>query len=165
MDLYFDIHVAGIWNLYRSSRLRVLQVILNCIAALGDRFSGPLNHAKQITIKDCQALADDICGTIPLVLGTKTSFDSHSQSTVEYPYSNNRKVTRDHRKTANAIGGWMLIEPHSQPLTTAMKTPYLRKGQREWLSQQLARVMKIYNIKAAGGHVGAINGYFEQKTP
>ena len=161
MDIYYDIHVAGIWNVYRTSRLRVLSIILDCIAAMDGNCSGTLHERKLVTIHELQELTDDICGTVPLNLGTR--LEMQGASAVEYPYMDNMNVTQEHRRSAGALGGWLLIEPHNQPLKTAASMPYLRKGQKEWLFGQLARIMKIYNIPiadptGAGDQVNSTSG-------
>ena len=150
IDLYCDIHVVAVWNVYRASRLRVLQIILDCIAALGEGSSGPLHGRRVTSINQVQELTDDICGTVPLILGTRMNLHTHFTSDVEYPYSNSQRVTQDHRRVATAIGGWTLVEPHNQPLKTAANMPYLGSGQKDWLFGQLARIMKLYKFSVDG---------------
>ena len=144
IDLYYDIHVAGVWNVYRACRLRVLKIILDCIAALGEGSSAPLYDRKMTFINQVLELTDDICGTVPFILGTRLNLHTHFANDVEYPYSNSKRITQDHRRAATAVGGWTLIEPYNQPLKTAANMPYLRSGQKDWLVGQLARIMTSY---------------------
>lgn len=149
MDIYYDIHMAGVWNFYRTKRIIVLSIVLDCIAAFNQAFNNTLQDLKLVAIHKLQELADDICGTVPLILGTRMHLGLKGGPDIEYPYANNQKVTEGHRRSAVHVGGWKLIEPHNQPLTTVANIPYLREGQKEWLLAQYARILRIYQIKAA----------------
>jgi len=150
MDIYYDIHMAGVWNVYRTKRIIVLSIILDCVAALDLSSAGTWQNLKRVAIHKLQELADDICGTVPLIMGTRMQLGLEGGPTIEYPYVNNQKATEGHRRSAADLGGWKLIEPYNQPLKTVANMPYLREGQKEWLLAQYARIMKIYDIRAAG---------------
>jgi len=149
MDIYYDIHMAGVWNFYRTKRTIVLSIILDCIAVLGLSSVGTCQDLKRVAIHKLQKLADDICGTVPWILGTRMHLGLEDGPAIEYPYVNNQKVTEAHRRSAANVGGWKLIEPHNQPLKTMSNMPYLREGQKEWLLAQHARIMRIYDIRVA----------------
>jgi hypothetical protein len=149
MDIYYDTHMVGVWNFFRTKCIIVLSILLDCIAALDLSFGGTWQDLKQVAIHKLQDLADDICGTVPLILGTRMHLGLEGGPAIEYPYVNNQKVTEEHRRSAVNVGGWKLIEPHQQPLKTVANIPYLREGQKEWLLAQYARILRIYKITAA----------------
>lgn len=149
IDVYYDIHMAGIWNFYRTKRIIVFSILLDCLAASGPSFGGAWQDLKRVAVRKLQELADDICGTVPLILGTRMQLRLEGGPAIEYPYIHNQKITEEHRRSAVNVGGWKLIEPYNQPLTTVANIPYLREGQKEWLLAQHARILRIYNIGAA----------------
>ena len=65
-DIYLDLWVESIWNAYRSARVKVQTIILDCINWLGKPFEHlwywRFQYAKMIT----QEMADDICASVPL---------------------------------------------------------------------------------------------------
>ena len=146
-DLYLDLWVESIWNAYRSARVKVQTIILDCIAWLGKPFENQwywrVVYAKMIT----QEMVDDICASVPFALGTKTFGGPGDREGVEYPYSGTRKVPEDHRRAATALGGWHLLEP----LRTSLQATCLRDGQQEWARAQMARIWRIYSLEATAG--------------
>lgn len=148
MDVYLDLFVASTWNFYRATRIKVLVIALECFNTMGTPYNGPLAYQKRKIIEDLQALVDDICGSIPFHLGTKTIPGYTDYPEVEFPYVKDKtnKVSNEHRRAAAASGGWALVEPFSEPLTVAIETSCTRNGQREWLLGQLSRVAELYNV-------------------
>lgn len=147
VDVYLDLPVSQVWNLYRATRLRVLIIIVECFAALHVPSNGPLGSKKQEVLQDIQDITDDICASIPYYLGTKMVPGTYDDPRVEYPYINT-KPSQDHRRSAVVLGGYTLIEPYAGPLKVAIEAPCTREGQREWLMMQLTRVGDLYNIGA-----------------
>lgn len=141
-DVYLDLWVQSIWNQYRSARIKVQTIILDCIAWL----DMPYEHqwywraiyAKMIT----QEMADDICASVPFALGTKTLGGPGDRNGIEYPYVGAQKVSEEHRRAASALGGWHLLEP----MRTSIRTKCLRDGQPEWIMGQMQRVGRIYAL-------------------
>lgn len=70
-DVYYDLSVAGIWNLYRAIRIKVLTIALNCFASICIPCHEQLADKSQSVIEDLQSLVDDIRGSIYFHLGTK----------------------------------------------------------------------------------------------
>ena len=145
VDVYLDLHVAQIWNFYRATRIKVLIIALECHNTVSEASLGRLAIEKQEVVEDLQSLVDDICGTIPFNLGTRTIPGYTDYPDVEYPYTKT-KASREHRHSAAASGGWALIEPYSEPLPVAIEVPCTRPGQREWLMTQLSRISELYNV-------------------
>lgn len=141
-DVYIDLWVQSIWNQYRSARIKIQTIILDCIAWL----DMPYDHqwywravyAKMIT----QEMADDICASVPFALGTQTSGRPGDRDGIEYPYAGSQKVSEKHRRAASALGGWHLLEP----MRTSLRTSCLRDGQKEWIMSQMQRVGRIYAL-------------------
>ena len=147
-DIYKDLWVESIWNVYRSARVKVQTIILDCIAWLGPSYEHQWYwrsvYAKMIT----QEMIDDICASVPYALGTKTFGGPGDREGVEFPYNGTQKVSEDHRRSAAALGGWHLLEP----LKTSLKGTCLAEGQKEWIKAQMARIWRIYSLQAAEGN-------------
>lgn len=143
VDIYHDIWVASIWNSYRSAVLMIQYTVLQ---TLGMQNPPPLSReATRIVtaINKVQELVDDICGTVPFNLGTKTFGGPTDRKEVKYPDDGVNKPSQDYRKSASGLGGWFLIEP----LKTAAFAISLREGQQEWILRQIERIQRIYTIK------------------
>ena len=147
-DIYLDLWVESIWNAYRSARVKVQTLILRCITWLGksseNQWYWRATYAKMIT----QEMIDDICGSVPYALGTKTSAGPGDREGVEYPYNGTQKQTEGHRRAATALGGWHLLEP----LKTSLNAACLPEGQKEWVKAQMGRIWRIYSLQATEGN-------------
>ena len=148
-DIYLDLWVQSIWNAYRSARVKVQTIILDCITWLGSSIEHQQwywrsVYAKMIT----QEMVDDICASVPYALGTKTLGGPGDRDGVEFPYNGTQKVSEDHRRAAAALGGWYLLEP----LKTSLKATCLAEGQKEWIKAQMERIWRIYSLQAAEGN-------------
>lgn len=146
-DIYHDLWVESIWNAYRSARVKVQTIILDCIGWLGKSFEHQWYwrsvYAKMIT----QEMVDDICASLPYALGTKTSVGPGEREGVEFPYNGTQKASEDHRRAAAALGGWHLLEP----LRTSLRATCICEGQKEWIKAQMARIWRIYSLQATEG--------------
>lgn len=94
-------------------------------------------------INKVQELVDDICGTVPFNLGTKTFGGPTDRKEVKYPDDGTTKPSDDYRRSASGLGGWFLMEP----LKTAAHAIALREGQQEWILKQIERIQRIYTIR------------------
>ncbi|KAL8936618.1 MAG: hypothetical protein Q9216_004833 [Gyalolechia sp. 2 TL-2023] len=143
VDVYHDIWVASVWNSYRSA---VLMIQYTALQTLGMLNPPPLSReATRIVtaINTVQGLVDDICGTVPFNLGTKTFGGPTDRKEVRYPDDGITKPSDDYRRSASGLGGWFLMEP----LKTAAFAISLREGQQEWILKQIERIQRIYTIK------------------
>lgn len=146
-DVYVDLWVQSIWNQYRSARIKIQTIILDCITWL----DMPYEHqwywravyARMIT----QEMADDICASVPFALGTKTLGEPGDRDGIEYPYTGNQKASEEHRRAASALGGWHLLEP----MRATLRGIGLRDGQKEWLIEQMQRIRRIYALQSSKG--------------
>ncbi|KAL8969247.1 MAG: hypothetical protein Q9197_004439 [Variospora fuerteventurae] len=143
VDIYPDIWVASVWNSYRSTMLLIQSTILQTLGFLNPP---PLSRpaARIVTaINTVQDLVDDICGSVPLNLGTKTFGGPADRAEVRYPDDGVTMPSSDYRKSAASLGGWFLLEP----LKTAASAISLREGQKEWILRQIERIQRIYIIE------------------
>ncbi|KAF6232100.1 hypothetical protein HO173_009694 [Letharia columbiana] len=162
-DIYLDLWVESIWNAYRSARVKVQTIILDCIAW----FDKPFEHqwywravyARMMT----QEMIDDMCASVPYALGTKTFGSPGDREGIEYPYNGTQKACEDHRRAAAALGGWHLLEPMKTSLKT--RTECLREGQREWVKSQMARIWRIYSLQTAEGNANPMYERYSFDSP
>ena len=143
-DIYVDLWVKSIWNQYRSARVKIQTIILDCIAWLDKPYENQWYwravYAKMIT----QEMVDDICASVPFALGTKTFGGPGERDGIEYPYVGARKASEEHRRAASALGGWHLLEP----MRTSLRASCLRDGQQEWIMDQMQRISRIYALQS-----------------
>lgn len=147
-DVYLDLWVESIWNAYRSARMKVQTIILDCVNWLGKPFEHHWYWRSQYAKMITQEMVDDMCASVPYALGTKTFGGPGDREGIEYPYNGTQKASENHRRAATALGGWHLLEP----LKTSLKTTCLREGQKEWVKAQMARIWRIYSLQAAEGN-------------
>ena len=145
-DMYLDLWVQSIWNQYRSARIKIQTIILECIAWLDTQYENQWYwravYAKMIT----QEMADDICASVPFALGTKAQGVPGERAGIEFPFTGTQKVSEEHRRAASALGGWHLIEPMRACLRTSPNS--LRDGQIDWIKLQMQRINGIYALQS-----------------
>ena len=143
MDVYTDLWVANTWNSYRSSRILIQSIILNCIPWITTSSEAPsLADQSTFACLITQEMVDAICASIPFHLGTKVSGGPVVQKDTQYPHADGTEVSRDHRIAAPACGGYFLLSP----MMAASKASCLREGQRKWLGEQMMRIGKMYRV-------------------
>lgn len=129
-DIYYDISTCTLWNNWRSLRLKILKIVAE--------------HGTQaergVAIKSLQSLADEICASIPFVLGDRKVFTPLWASQVIYPGQG--ALPKSHHLNAAAHGGWHLLDPMREVFYIAPQ--YLRVGQLQWICVQLNRLQRIY---------------------
>ncbi len=130
-DIYPDIMVAILWNDWRWTRLRVLAIL----ARHGD---------DQKTLATMQTLADDVCASIPFCFGDRMALTPMFAAKDKYPCAEGRALPKAHPQNAAAFGGWYTITPLKETLQVAR---FLRKGQVNWIREQLQRLARIYNVQ------------------
>lgn len=143
VDIYHDIWVASVWNSYRGTMLLIQYTILQTLGFLNPPPLSALAARIVTAINKVQETVDDICGTVPYNLGTKTFGGPNDRKEVKYPDDGINKPSSDYRKSAAGLGGWFLLEP----LKTAAHAISLREGQQEWINRQIERIQRIYTIK------------------
>ncbi|KAI4093305.1 MAG: hypothetical protein LQ339_007700 [Xanthoria mediterranea] len=143
VDIYHDIWVASIWNSYRGTMLMIQYLTLQSLGMLNPPPLSAFAYRIVSAINRVQELVDDICGSVPFNLGTKTFGGPSDRSEVRYPDDGIHKASSDYRKSAAGLGGWFIIDP----LKIAAKAISLREGQQDWMLKQIERIQRIYTIK------------------
>ncbi|KAL8946487.1 MAG: hypothetical protein Q9222_007125 [Ikaeria aurantiellina] len=142
-DIYHDIWVASIWNSYRGTMLMIQYLTLSTLGVMHPPPTSPYMPKIGAAISKVQGLVDDICGSVPFNLGTKTFGGPKDRYDVRYPNDGINKPSSDYRKSAAGLGGWFMVEP----LKIAAKAISLREGQQDWILRQIERIQRIYTIK------------------
>lgn len=140
LDTYHDPFVANTWNKWRSSRIQVLQVIMQCISFPGQSKGmpdPPAEYAAAAT--SALQLVDDICSSLPYHLGySETSMDE----SLIYPHAADEVATtvwRARRGRPDRTAPQMLFV---QPLLIASNVDDVPASQRRWMRNYLAEIMQ-----------------------
>lgn len=147
VDFYSDLHMASIWNSYRSTRIKILSAVLKCISKIEQPINSSLFHQAMAATRTIQEIADDICASVPYQFGTKVCGGTTDNACVEYPYYANKRLSSEQRRQAAALAGWFLLNP----LKSCLEGTSLRQGQKEWVRAQLMRVSNCYRVKPPTG--------------
>ena len=142
IDFYVDLNMAGIWNSYRSTRILILSTVLDCISQVKEPIDENLLHHTAVAVRTIQELIDDICASVPYHMGTKICAGTIDKACVEYPFTTDAKFLPEQRRKAAALAGWLLLEP----LKAGLSVTSLRRGQKEWIKNQLVRVGRCYKV-------------------
>lgn len=140
LDTYHDPFVANTWNKWRSSRIQVLQVIMQCISFSGQSKGmpdPPAEYAAAAT--SALQLVDDICSSIPYHLGY---LDTSINESFIYPHAADEVVTsvwRARRGRPERTAPQMLLV---QPLLIASNVDGVPASQRRWMRKYLAEIMQ-----------------------
>lgn len=143
VDVYEDSTFVSVWNSYRSHRIMVLSIMIECISQLWSHSRDSPLQEGAAALQATQELVDDICASVPYQLGTKLEGGPLDQTSAEYPYTGATKSSAEQRRAMVSLGGWNLLEP----LKSALAAANLRRGQREWIKGQLQRIGRIYNVR------------------
>jgi hypothetical protein len=139
--VYPSLPVSKTWNKYRLAQISIQFGMLNLLS----RFPSLSTAANDISTRRhrIQQEADDICACIPYHIGDRTAPGSVGDKGVKYPHPTGVRTPPPHYLHATAIGGYQLLDALTALVSMAVP---LREGQREWISGQVMRVFKIYNI-------------------
>ena len=143
-DVYPDIVVCSTWNSYRSSRLKVLSLIAQLSPPTFP--TSPTSHLQSTAVEKIQALADDICASVPYCLGDKTGPIPLYSTEISFPVAEGKVVSADQHRTANASGGWFLFSPMKEVMGVGR---WLRPGQMAWVGGGLMRLARGYDVEPA----------------
>lgn len=144
VDYYCDLNVLDIWNSYRSKRVMILSIIIDCILKLGPPYDEFLANQASYAFGTMQELIDDLCASVPYSLGTKIFGGARDQESVEYPYMGTEKFKIAQRRQVGAVGGWYLLE-HIKGCLSAVG---VRPAQKKWLMRIMVRIGNIYGIRS-----------------
>ena len=133
LDIDEDNIIANTWNLWRMSRVRILNIIGHCAAILD--YGGFYTDSVQPTTA-IQQLVDDICSSVPFHFGFRLEDLVTDKSF--YPYVAGDARWLDRFGTPETLGGLLLISP----LEVAVATNCVLLGQRMWMQEYLKGVNK-----------------------
>ena len=139
--IYPSLPVSKTWNKYRLAQIRIHLGMLNLLC----QFPSLSTTANEISAhrNQIQQEADDICACVPYHIGDRNSPSFIGDRRASYPYLAGVPTPSEHYLHASAIGGYQLFNPLTALVSMALP---LREGQREWISGQIIRVFRIYNI-------------------
>lgn len=140
-DVYPSISIAGTFNKYRCSLLRIKAVTLNCLTQQTRSITTLRKQAT--TLNQIQVLADDVCASVPFNLGDRIEPGWLGDRTVCYPCVAGQDLPEGQHQMAQSMAGWQLLEPLNDVLMTKTK---LRAGQKDWIRNQMIRIATIYNV-------------------
>jgi hypothetical protein len=131
--IYHDVSVASTWNIYRSIRIHLNEILLRCEALLESHQYGQnlsydskvIRERSRSTISD---LVSDICASVPFCLGT---IDSTGKS-----------LNIEFRKP---LGGYLIY----WPLYVAMVSVESGSEREDWLRGQLEYISNAMGIRLA----------------
>lgn len=144
VDYYCDLNVLDIWNSYRSKRVMILSIIIDCILKIGPPYDEFLANQASYAFGTTQELIDDLCASVPYSLGTKIFGGARDQESVEYPYMGTEKFKIAQRRQVGAVGGWYLLA-HIKGCLSAVG---VRPAQKKWLMRIMVRIGNIYGIRS-----------------
>ncbi|KAL8785632.1 MAG: hypothetical protein Q9195_008552 [Heterodermia aff. obscurata] len=129
-DIYSDVLVCCTWNEWRSTRLKLLSLIVKY-------------EPNEESLAAIQHLADEICASFPFLLGDRKTPAPLYAVNVTYPSLEGQAVPTAHYQMAAGYGGWYMLEPLRQAIEIGM---YLRQGQQQWIRSQGSRLANIYDV-------------------
>jgi len=139
--VYPSLPVSKTWNKYRLAQISIQFGMIKLVS----RFPSLSTAANDISTRRrrIQQEADDICACVPYHIGDRNAPGAVGDKRVKYPHPAGVPTPLPHYLHATAIGGYQLLD--ALTALVGMKIS-LREGQREWISGQIMRIYKIYNI-------------------
>lgn len=144
-DVYPILFLVLIWNKYRLSLIEVTRII---ISALDENLHNESLAQQEAYQNNILRVVDDICASIPFMLGDRTQPGNPGDLRVKYPRAPGRPPVRDHYQIALTMGGWSIMGPIATLLKQDIK---MRGGQRQWLAEQMIRTARVYRINKLDG--------------
>jgi hypothetical protein len=112
VDTYFDLYVAGVWDIFRAARLLLISLIIKLSAILGD------TGDSSWYIHNARSIAQEIASSIPYHLTDNL-----------YTFLDEFGTSTEIRDPGKSLGGLLLIHP----LYVASHTPILSEDMREYM--------------------------------
>ena len=129
-DIYSDVLVCCTWNDWRSTRLKLLALLVKY-------------EPDEESLASIQHLTDEICASFPFLLGDRTTPAPLYAVNVTYPSLEGQTVPMAHYQTAAGYGGWYMLEPLRQAIEVGA---YLGEEQLQWIRSQGSRLANIYDV-------------------
>lgn len=133
-DLYPHTSVCGTWLVWRTSRVRILSLIVDF----------DQSDSKNDVLPQIQQTADDILASVPFMLGSKSDPAGMYETKFVYPCLPGQTVPVGHYHCAAAFGGLTLWLPLRILLENLR---HLRDDQIQFSVQQVRRLGRLYDIR------------------
>ena len=141
---YPDLYTARVWNLYRVSRL-IIQSILFRVSSCVDLHLK--DHYRDRTDKINRSMVEDMCASVPFLLGY--DFSELKRSTSSFHGQNLWPQTSVSKATSSAhTGKFSLI----WPLYIACSVSSVPEAQRRWMRAQLRWIAETGEAQAQFVH-------------
>ena len=133
VDIYTDIYVAQLWNIYRTCRITLHNIITRALRRLNP--DDPLTSNQQFRASTAilQEMADGICASVPFLLGYRL-VNEHDSLRMEKP-----------DMESPALGAYLAL----WPLQMAVSASYTSSDQKRWVQGRLVYLGEQYGIQAA----------------
>lgn len=133
IHIYKGSTMAGMWNLYRCSRIILLHYLIKCIdrkakSGATDPVSLGLISVKFEAAESISSLCSDICASVPHLLGDIDQDSNLQQS-----------------RHSKAIGGFLLLWPLRHILYLDVVEPW----QKAWITKRLTYIKNVLGIQRA----------------
>ena len=130
LDMYHDAIVANTWNRWRTARIHLLVIIMQCASATREG-EGPLDNVPDYVdaMTKAQILVDDVCSSVPYTL-------QNLQDMSDYPHAAGATIRLKQWKTADPWFSFLLM----QHLKIASEVVNVPETQRQWMKEYLARI-------------------------
>ena len=142
IDLYQDLWIAHTRNFCCTTRIFVQNIVLHCIDLLSTEAEEQYQDDRFVVTQCIQQMADEICASIPFLLGSKTNFGVDMSGLV-FPQAEGKQVSEDHVRLATGLGSWFALEP----LSILLQQPTLPPEQKMWIGRKLKRISWMYAIR------------------
>ena len=143
---YCDMWVANLWNKYCTSRIFCQSIILNCLERLTQPWKQSAIPEFEAAINILQEMNDDICSTVPFLLGYDALPESPRSTSSPTPCLDQSSKKR----SAKAIGGFTLI----WDLKIAHSVIWISNDQREWMRGRLETIKFKQGVQPVSSQSG-----------
>lgn len=138
MDIYHDTKVSSTWNSWRTTRIHILRIIMECASVSQPHMDGQdpsPDYLKALTM--IQQLVDQVCSSIPFHLGHHLKKVS-SPGFSDYPHSPGAAKWPENFAASGAVGGWLMMPP----LAFVSRLECIPDSQRAWMLEYLTTFMR-----------------------
>ncbi|KAG8531775.1 uncharacterized protein KY384_003411 [Bacidia gigantensis] len=139
MDVYYDHTMASTWNTWRITRIRVLQIIMNCADTINPPIKNtPHAYEYETSLDTLKGLTNDICASVPFHLGHHEAYSSEKNAFNSYPHPPGQANWPENFAASGAVGGWLMM----QPLAFVSRLECIPQSQRLWVREYLTTFMR-----------------------
>ncbi|KAI9816487.1 MAG: hypothetical protein M1827_001619 [Pycnora praestabilis] len=135
IDVYYDLQVASTWNSYRTCRLFILEIMMQCIVRLAPSPNDVNGDPDYLSVfETIQRLLNELCATVPFYLSYRHSAGTDNR----YPYEVNNMESENRRLTVT-LGGYFI----RSPLLILEGMDCIPEYQRRWVRGRISYLNKV----------------------